>query len=589
MTSVPVYMAVAPEFVLARAWSSALHVGDAPAGDEAAGEAAAGGTSARYSPAGCATAGGATAGGATAGGGLTAQGETTAGLFARLSATLLAVLREPDFRPERAAAVGEALATGCATGGPEVLGKTLRVLSLELPVLLGRAAPADLPGRLAAVLEALATGYVRAVQHDPLTRLPNRAVLFSRLTAALAGGVPVGVIYLDLDGFKAINDSRGHDTGDQLLTAIADRIGAAAQARGALAARIGGDEFVLLAERPAGTGWLISLATETLAAVAEPVLTGGGNVSVTACAGIATVNGQTTPASISGKAAGVVANADAALYMAKSAGPGQWAVHEPGTGPVAAKQQTSFASSLRTGLDRGEFRLAYLPILRLCDGQLLGFQVVPSWNHPAFGELTADVFVPLAEASDAAPQLNSWLITAACADASGWRLPATGTAAVVAIRVPPAELLRPGLADTVSAILASASISPAALQLEFAEHVLATAPGHATDELLRLAEAGVRIAVRGFGASSAGFRYLRKVPASGVVLDQDLTAELDEPVISALTSLAHARGLSVTAPVAADRELAGSLAALGCDNAFAPVLGGALPARQVEAMLRAAA
>jgi len=280
------------------------------------------------------------------------------------SAALFSVLRGSPFRPLKAAAVGHALVKADFVSA-DVLGRSLRVLILRLPGLLtadrSGEAPGDLEQRVAAVTEALANGYVAALRdrtlaeqesirraeldaqriiseqlrhqasHDPLTGLPNRAAACRRLSAALAagGGARLGLCYLDLDGFKAVNDRYGHHAGDELLVTVAERIGRVARDHGALAARIGGDEFVVLDESAMGVRGMIALAAVILAEVSRPVPLSTGRVCVSACAGIVEC------AAGSPDAASMVTDADAALYQAKSMGPGRWAVYG------SARQQAS--------------------------------------------------------------------------------------------------------------------------------------------------------------------------------------------------------------------------------------------------------
>ncbi|HEY0934773.1 MAG TPA: GGDEF domain-containing protein, partial [Trebonia sp.] len=268
-----------------------------------------------------------------------------------------AILLSDEFRPRRAAGIGHALVRADFVSA-DVLGRSLRVLILRLPELLSSVPLAqttvrDLERRVAEVTEALANGYVRALRdrtlaeqqsirraeldaqriisdqlrhaatHDPLTGLPNRTMIFDRLTAALAAGrtTSAGLCYLDLDGFKGINDGYGHDAGDELLVTVARRIGETARARGAIAGRIGGDEFVVVAEVSPGLRGMIALAAGILEAVSRPIQLRVGPVRVSACAGIAE-RAAGTPASTA-----VLAEADAALYAAKSRGAGQWAVY----------------------------------------------------------------------------------------------------------------------------------------------------------------------------------------------------------------------------------------------------------------------
>lgn len=277
----------------------------------------------------------------------------------RQSATLVSILLGSPFRPRQAAAVGHALVMADFVDA-DVLGRSLRVLMLRLPELLAAAARAggaragaagDLEHRVAAVTEALANGYVRALRdrtmaeqaairraeldaeriiseqlrhqalHDPLTGLPNRAAAFGRLSAARAAGDGrIGLCYLDLDGFKGVNDRYGHDAGDELLVAVAERIGQVARDSDALAARIGGDEFIVLAERSPGERGMVALAAAILAEVRRPVPLRTGWIGISACAGVVEC------AAGSPAAATMVADADAALYRAKSQGPGRWAV-----------------------------------------------------------------------------------------------------------------------------------------------------------------------------------------------------------------------------------------------------------------------
>ena len=271
------------------------------------------------------------------------------------SAQLIFIILGTPFGPARAAAVGHALVKADFVG-EDVLGRCLRVLLLRLPELIADYAwpygLGDLEQRVAAVTEALANGYVRALRdrtlaeqesirraeleaqriiserlrhqatHDPLTGLPNRVAVFGRLTTAIKrrGSPRIGLCYLDLDGFKAVNDRYGHDAGDELLVRVAERIGRVALRYGALAARMGGDEFVVLAESSPGVAGMIALASEILAELSRPVPLRIGRVCVSACAGIA------DRAAASTGATSIVAEADAALYRAKSRGAGHWAV-----------------------------------------------------------------------------------------------------------------------------------------------------------------------------------------------------------------------------------------------------------------------
>jgi diguanylate cyclase len=327
-TTWPIPIPVPPEAQLARMWLAALTV----SGEETTG----------------------------ADGDVPMDARSSRHFLTRQSAVLVSILLGSPFRPRQAATVGHALVKADFVGA-DVLGRSLRVLILRLPELLAAAvqadpahvaAASDLDQRVASVTEALANGYVRALRdrtlaeqesirrteldaqriiseqfrhqalHDPLTGLPNRAAAFDRLAVALAtaGGARIGLCYLDLDGFKAVNDRYGHDAGDELLVAVAERIGRVARDQDALAARIGGDEFIVLAEPSPGERGMVALAAGILAEVRRPVALRIGWVGISACAGVVET------AAGSPAAATMVADADTALYQAKSQGPGRWAV-----------------------------------------------------------------------------------------------------------------------------------------------------------------------------------------------------------------------------------------------------------------------
>ena len=305
--------------------------------------------------------------------------------FTKQSAALLSILLGEPFRPRQAAAVGHSLVKADFVEA-DVLGRSLRVLMLRLPEALLRTTPGRLADahyldrRVAAVTEALANGYVRALRdrtlaeqesirraeldaqriitdrlrhqatHDHLTGLPNRAAVFGRLADALkaATSTAVGLMYLDLDGFKGINDRHGHEAGDELLVTVAGRIGAAATAGGALAGRIGGDEFVVVAEVSPGIPGMTALAAGIIGAVSRPISLRSGPVRVSACAGIAEC------AAGSAAAATITADADTALYQAKARGPGKWAVY--GGVPVFRQRQAGQPSRDRPAVPRDPAR-----------------------------------------------------------------------------------------------------------------------------------------------------------------------------------------------------------------------------------------
>ena len=480
--------------------------------------------------------------------------------------------------------LGEALSMSpLDTGLFLAAGRTIAVGEESLPAAVAALADAALsPGRqhnLPTALESLTIGYLDELRaaheqreqaqrylsqtlmhqatHDPLTGLPNRTALIGRLGAAKDR---VGVCYIDLDGFKEVNDRLGHDAGDKLLEAVAERIGRAADVHGAFAARIGGDEFVVLAEQPADTTSLVAMAQDILEEVRQPVLMPHGEIRVTACAGIA----AGTPTAQPSLSASIVADADAALYRAKASGPGRWVLHEPAA-PERRAPARSMAFSIRAGLERGEFEISYLPIVGLADGELRGARAVPVWRHPGLGDLTAEVFLPLAEGTSAAPHLASWLLETASADARGW----AGVPVTVAL---------PGRQPVLPA-------APAAhLRLEFSETALAT-PKSVT-HLHELTTTGARLVISDFGSGTAGLARLRDLPVESVTLHREVT---DEAVVAILSSLAHCFGIPVAVGGVTDKVRAHMLRRAGCDAAYGPLFSGPVPAAQIAQLAKAQA
>jgi diguanylate cyclase len=501
-------------------------------------------------------------------------------LLARLSRELLTAVNSGRSRADLAEAAGRTLAAhdqaardqaGSDTTNVGSLPATVRVLSEHLPKLApgaGASAGTDAGAGLSAALDAFTRGYLaeceaarqaeaRALRylsrtllhhatHDPLTGLPNRTALMGRLETAQAGAF--GVCYLDLDGFKAVNDLHGHHTGDRLLVSVAERISRVASVHGVLAARIGGDEFVVLAEGPANLGGMVALARDLLDEIGR---TGSDMLRVTACAGIA----------VSSSAATVIADADAALYQAKALGPGRWAVHETDRETTGSTQARSMAASIQAGLQRGEFRIGYLPVFGLRDGEFQGAEAVPVWQHPALGELTAEIFLPLAEGTAAAPRLASWLLDTVLTDASAWRL--EGSTPYVGVMLPAGQRVQPPPYATF-------------LRLDLPETALAERRPAGRHR-------GANVGIRGFGAGSAGLARLGEVGRlTSVTLHPDVTT--DERVVTALANVAHAFGIRVIASNVTDRRLAGMLTRAGCDAAHGPLFGGPVSAAAIATL-----
>ena len=409
---------------------------------------------------------------------------------------------------------------------------------------------------------------VHQATHDSLTGLPNRALFLQRLADAVGASDPqqrVAVLFLDLDSFKFVNDSRGHFAGDQVLTVAARRIAAAAARHGAFTARLAGDEFVVLvsgggsARNAAGA----ELADELLAALDPPIAVEGQQpVHVTAGVGVVDVAAGDLDAE------GVLRTADLALHAAKEDGKGQVVAHDPSR---TARQLPRFriAADLPGALDRGELTLVYQPLVRLDTGLPHSAEALLRWNHPQLGQITPDRFVPVAEDSQVIVPLGRWVLEQACQDLAASPWPS------VNINVSVRQLYSPTLVDDVKRCLHDNALAPHRLRVEVTESVIVDEDGAGPLGALRqLAELGVRIVMDDFGTGYSNLAALRLLPLHEIKLAGTFLSGLrpgtppdpvDRRILATLVDLAHALGLVVTAENIETREQDQQVRALGCD------------------------
>jgi diguanylate cyclase (GGDEF)-like protein/PAS domain S-box-containing protein len=406
--------------------------------------------------------------------------------------------------------------------------------------------------------------------HDPLTGLPNRALFTDRLATVIRSADPdsrFGICYLDLDGFKRINDTLGHDIGDRLLTMVAQRLGECATERGHLAARMGGDEFVILVERSTGTDELAALAEAALGVLATPVSVGRHRLRVSASIGVVE-----RPA-LGADPADVLKAADVTLYRAKADGRGRWALYDPYA--VAAEvARYELSSALPDALDRGEFHLVYQPIVGLPDKSLRGVEALVRWHHPRLGTLTPDRFIGLAEETGFIVPLGRQVLREACQEAATWHERYPGNDLFVSVNIAAAQTHEASLVADVRQTLAETGLKASRLQLT--ESALMTTSGEPLEALHRLAEHGVRVAIDDFGTGYSNLAYLRSLPVHALKLPRPFIeglrgasphSDVDEQIVDALIRLAHAIDLTVTAEGVETQAQADRLSALGCDSA----------------------
>ncbi|GAA4562347.1 cyclic Di-GMP phosphodiesterase RmdA [Micromonospora coerulea] len=429
--------------------------------------------------------------------------------------------------------------------------------------------------------------------HDPLTGLPNRTLFFETLGRVFdtAGEEQrVGVCFLDLDGFKAINDSLGHDLGDQLLVVISRRLADCVSGRGHLVARMGGDEFVILVDSGGGIDDAVEVAELALAAVSAPVKVGDQQLAVSASIGIVECPAAETSVSELMKAA------DTTLYWAKAEGRGRWAVYDPERS-AADIARSALAAGLPAALDRGEFVLHYQPIVSLLDGTMLAVEALVRWQHPELGLIGPDRFIGLAEETGLIVQLGAWVLRQACRDAEGWRRAYPDARLVVSVNLAARQADDPAIVDTVAEALTRTGLPAELLQLELTESAVMGTAGEPLRSLHQLAELGVRLAIDDFGTGYSNLAYLRRLPihclklagpfVEGIRADgADAAADhRDERIVDALVRLAHALELWVTAEAVETEEQAERLRALRCDTGQGRWFGAPVPAPQIRARL----
>ncbi|MFG1806921.1 putative bifunctional diguanylate cyclase/phosphodiesterase [Streptomyces sp. NPDC049040] len=423
--------------------------------------------------------------------------------------------------------------------------------------------------------------------HDALTGLPNRALFFERLDQALAGSAEdrrIGVCYLDLDGFKAVNDSLGHAVGDRLLVAVAERLRGCVTSPDQLVARIGGDEFVALYADPPSLRSVTDLAGRILKTLSTPVLLDDRQLPVHGSIGI--VHGKVGARG----PADVLRSADITMYRAKERGGNRYEVADPDADARAITRH-GLTNQLPSALRHGEFFVEYQPLIGLEDGAVLGAEALVRWCHPVHGVLGPDQFIPLAESTGQIVPLGRWVLEQAAQQARDWQDGhIAGPAPRINVNLSPVQLGHPDLVAEVAAVLDETGLEPSALCLEVTESALIGAHECALKPLRRLADLGVAIALDDFGTGYSNLSSLRWLPVSVLKLDRSFTRGMRQQpadpvelkIVEGIVSLAHTLDLTVTVEGVETRAQAEHLRALGCDTAQGWYYGKAGPADQLH-------
>jgi diguanylate cyclase (GGDEF)-like protein/PAS domain S-box-containing protein len=450
----------------------------------------------------------------------------------------------------------------------------------------GNAIGAVIVFRDVSVAQAMARQITHSAEHDFLTGLPNRMLLNDRIGQAVASAKrrkkQVAVLFLDLDGFKHINDSLGHPVGDKLLQSIAKRL--TATVRGAdTVSRQGGDEFVVLLADLSHSDDAVIMAARMLRTVAEPHCVDPHDLHVTTSIGVSVYPDDGLDAET------LIKNADTAMYQAKENGRQSYQFFKPAMNARAVERQ-SIEESLRRALDRQEFAIHYQPKICMRTGVITGAEALIRWTHPVRGAISPAQFIPVAEDCGLIVPIGRWVLRQACEQAREW-LKAGLPETTMAVNVSAMEFQDEAFLEHLTLILEESGLDPRALELELTESALMKRV-EATAAILRtLKESGVQVAVDDFGTGYSSLSYLRKFPIDSLKIDQSFVRQIgsgadDAAIVTAVISMARSLKLRVVAEgVETVKELE-FLKTHECDEAQGYFFGRPMPAPQFAALLR---
>jgi diguanylate cyclase (GGDEF)-like protein len=421
--------------------------------------------------------------------------------------------------------------------------------------------------------------------HDALTGLPNRALVMDRADQLLGRGARrpgnlSGALFIDIDGFKHVNDSLGHAAGDELLKAVGRRLQSAVREQDTVG-RLGGDEFVVLLDAGSDENFPDRLADRLTEVLREPVeLEGGHKISsVTASIGVAI--GQY------GSPDDLLRDADLALYAAKAAGKDRYALFDAGMSGEA-QGRLALEADLGEALPGGQFFLLYQPIFDLPSQHIVGAEALIRWKHPVRGVVPPDKFIPLAEESGMIVEIGRWVLREACRQAATWTREGRGVG--ISVNVSAHQLARKGFVEDVRRALEESGIPPSQLTLELTETTLMSDPAGASAALEKVKRLGVRVAIDDFGTGYASLSQLQRMPVDILKIDRSFVAALSDggqsrELLQAIFGVGEALSLSVVAEGIEERSQMATLEEMGCAMAQGFLMGKPATAEVIQTLL----
>ena len=449
--------------------------------------------------------------------------------------------------------------------------------------------------------------------HDPLTNLPNRVLFTDRLTHALSlavrGRKLSAVLFMDLDEFKVVNDSMGHEAGDDLLIQVAERLRTGLRAEDTVA-RFGGDEFGILLEDVSGPGYVADVATRIIERLREPFILDGHELTITCSIGtVLAAPSQNLTSEIvrlrkgdlamyEAKRTGndrfaqeVLRKADLAMYEAKRRGKGRYQIFDPGMN-TRAKYRRELESALKRSLERKEFVVYYQPVVSLKTGKVRELEALVRWNHPERGLMLPSDFIPVAGESDLIVDIGRWVLEEACSQVRRWQDRHPGDLPLqVDVNLSARQFHEPNLVQVVAEILAETDLDPQSLKLEITENVILENSQATSAVLEALKSLGIQLSIDDFGTGYSSLARLKHFPIDTLKVDGLFVADLDsniegEAIMAAMIGLAHALGLTVVAERVETAEQLQRLYKMSCDMVQGFHFSSPLSAATMETFLR---